>query len=322
MSAQTEAGPLEEFRVEFQEAWRRLPNKGLFFGLLAAWLALFHVLGNSTLGYVKTGSLLGWMWNAWRSNDWDEGHGALIPAVVLVLLWWKRRELLASPLRLWWPGLALVAASLLLHLAGYLVQQPRVSIVGLFGGIYGLMGLAWGWRFLQASFFPFCLFVFCIPFGSLAEKVTFPLRMLVTRIAVGVSQAVGFEVVREGSLIYDVQRTFRFDVAPACSGIRSLVALLALTTIFGFVAFRSPWRRLVMMAAAFPLAVLGNATRIIFTIFVTELLGQKYGVAVEQKFGFVTFAVAIACVLVLERWLREPAVPAAAGAAAPAGGQR
>jgi len=70
--------------------------------------------------------------------------------------------------------------------------------------------------------------------------------------------------------------------------------------------FRSPWRRAVMVLSAFPLAVLGNVIRITFTIFVTELFGQKYGLAVEQKFGFVTFAVALVCVLLLERWLREP----------------
>lgn len=320
MSDQSQTGWVEEFRVEFHDYWRRLPNKGLFFGLLAAWLALFHFLGNSTFGYVNTPSLLGWMWNAWSGSDWDEGHGALMPVVVLALLWWKRRELMALPLGLWWPGLGIVAVGLVLHVVGYMVQQPRVSIVGLFGGIYGLMGVAWGWRFLRASFFPFFLFAFCIPFGSLAESVTFPLRMLVTYISVGLSQAVGFDVVRDGSLIYDVQRTFRFDVAPACSGIRSLVALLALTTIFGFVVFKSPWRRAVMVLSAFPLAVLGNVTRISFTIFVTELFGQEYGVAVEQKFGFVTFAVAIVCVLLLERWLREP-VPAKAASATTGGGQ-
>lgn len=307
MSDQPQTGWVEEFRVEFHDYWRQLPNKGLFFVLLAVWLGLFHFLGNSTFGYVNTPSLPGWMWNAWSANDWDEGHGALMPVVVLALLWWKRRELMALPLGLWWPGLGLVAVALGLHLVGYMIQQPRLSIIGLFGGIYGLMGLAWGWRFLRASFFPFFLFVFCIPFGSLAEKVTFPLRMLVSYISVGISQAAGFDVIRDGSLIYDMQRTFQFDVAPACSGIRSLVALLALTTIFGFLVFRSPWRRAVMVLSAFPLAVLGNVIRITFTIFVTELFGQKYGLAVEQKFGFVTFAVALVCVLLLERWLREPA---------------
>src|SRR3972149_301392 len=168
MSERAQVGILEEFRLEFRECWLRLPNKGLFFGLLAAWLALFHFLGNSTFGYVNTPSLPGWMLNAYRGNDWDEGRGVMIPLVVLALMWWKRKELLALPLGLWWPGLALVAFALVLHVLGYMIQQPRVSIVALFAGIYGLLGAAWGWRFMRASFFPFFLFAFCIPFGSLA----------------------------------------------------------------------------------------------------------------------------------------------------------
>ena len=52
------------------------------------------------------------------------------------------------------------------------VQEARISIMGLFTGIYGLMGLAWGLAWLRASFFPFVLFVFAVPFGSLAEPVT------------------------------------------------------------------------------------------------------------------------------------------------------
>jgi exosortase len=236
-------------------------------------------------------------------------------------MWWKRKQLLACPLGLWWPGLVVIAFAIVLHLLGYMIQQPRISIVALFTGIYGLMGLAWGWRLLRASFFPFFLFAFCIPFGSLAETVTFPLRMLVTYISVGLSQNLGFDVMREGSLIFDAQRTFRYDVAPACSGIRSLVSLMALTMIFGFISFKSWWRRLVMVLAAFPLAVIGNVARITFTIFVTEVFGQEYGIGVEQKFGFVTFAVAILCVIVLERWLHEP-VPARAASTTVEAGTR
>ena len=175
MSDQPQTGWVEEFRVEFHDYWRQLPNKGLFFALLAVWLGLFHFLGNSTFGYVNTPSLPGWMWNAWSANDWDEGHGALMPVVVLALLWWKRRELMALP----WdcePGLVLVAVAL--GASVVMIQQPRLSIIGLFGGICGLMGLAWGWRFCRPVSFPFSVRV-CIPFGSLAEKVTFPLRMLV-----------------------------------------------------------------------------------------------------------------------------------------------
>ncbi|MBI3850111.1 MAG: exosortase/archaeosortase family protein [Verrucomicrobia bacterium] len=299
-------GAVENFRLDFLDCWARLPNKGLFFGLLAAWLVLFHFLGNSTFGYVDTPSLMGWMYNAYNTGDGQDGHGNLIPFVVVGLFWWKRKELLSPSLNAWWPGLVLMALALGAHIIGYAVQQPRVSIVAFFIGVYGLMGLAWGPGWLRASFFPFVLFAFCVPFGSLGESITFPLRLLVTKISVGFSHGVlGIDVVRDGSQIFDSQRSFQYDVAPACSGIRSLISLLALTTVYGFVSFKAGWKRLLMMIVAVPLAVIGNVVRITGVIVVAEAFGQEAGSWFEQKFGFVTFAVAIACVLLLGHWLRE-----------------
>jgi hypothetical protein len=129
MEKQPTTGILEEFRIEFLDCWQRLPNKAFFFILAAAWLALFSFLGNSTLGYVRTPSLLHWMYNAYNpgANDnaaSDDGHGLLIPFVVLGLFWWKRKELVALPLKAWWLGLVLLILGLALHVAGYAVQQP------------------------------------------------------------------------------------------------------------------------------------------------------------------------------------------------------
>ncbi len=293
-----------EFCREFRECWERMPDKLLFFCLLVAWLALFHFLGNSTLGYVKTPSLFGWM-NFVFTTSADDAHGLLVPFVVLVLFWWKRNELLAVSKAIWWPALGLVALGLVLHMGGYLIQQARVSVVAFFVGLYGLTGLVWGRDWLKASFFPFFLFVFCVPVASMSETVTFPLRLLVTKMAVAVSQMLGIDVIREGSQIFNCEHTFNYDVAPACSGIRSLISLLALTTIYGFVRFRVPWRRGIMVAAAIPLAVIGNVTRITCVILTAEMFGQDAGAWVEQKLGFVTFAVAIGFVILLGHWLRE-----------------
>src|SRR5438876_11228721 len=105
MPEQSSDGILEEFRIEFLNYWRRLPNKGLFFILLAAWLALFQFLGNATLGYIHTPSLLRWMYNAYHPEvehpTTDDGHGLLVPVVVLALFWWKRVRLVALPLQGW-----------------------------------------------------------------------------------------------------------------------------------------------------------------------------------------------------------------------------
>src|SRR5882762_8654693 len=83
-----------QFPGEFGRCWRLLPNKGVFFPLLIAWLLLFQFLGNATFGYVDTVSLLSWMKNAYGNSlgAGEDGHGFLIPPAVIALLWWKRKQ--------------------------------------------------------------------------------------------------------------------------------------------------------------------------------------------------------------------------------------
>lgn len=315
----------------FGDVWRRVPHKGLFLVLLAAWVVFFHFLGNSTLGYVDTRSLFGWWF--WVQTRFagapsdasviskvlgsDESHAWMIPFIVLGLFWWKRDEFLALPKRIWWPALAVFGLGLAMHIFGYMVQQTRLSFIGFFAGLYGLTGLIWGPQWLRASFFPLALFIFCIPLGNSAEYITFPMRILVTKLSVGIANVgLGIDVIRDGSRIFDAQRTFQYDVAPACSGIRSLVTLLALTTIFGFLSFRKTWKRWLMVFMAFPLAVAGNTLRITCVIIAGEAFGQQAGMKIEQNLGFLTFAVALGAVLLLGRWLKEETAPVEAGAGA------
>ena len=282
-----------------------MPSKGLFFGLLACWLLLFQFLGNSTFGYIDTRSLLMWMFNAYNSAAGSDDQGLIMPFAVLALFWWKREELLLVAKRHWAPGLAILAVAMLFHLVGYTVQQPRLSVIALFTGIYGLMGLAWGPAWLRASFFPYFLFAFSVPLGSLADAITFPLRILVTKIAVGISQGLGIDVIRDGSRIFNEAHTYQYDVAPACSGIRSLVALIALATIHGFMTFQSNWRRLVMMLAALPVAIAGNVARVTSVILAAHFFGQEAGATLHDYAGFVTYLVAIGLILALAKWLEQ-----------------
>jgi len=287
------------------DEWRVLPNKLFFFSLAAGWVAMFIFLGNSTFGYLDSNSIFYWAFDIYTSPDSDSEYGLLIPFVVLALYWWKSKELVAQPLGLWWPGIFIVAAGLLAHLVGYVAQQPRLSLIGFFIGLYGLTGLAWGRHWLKASFFPFFLLAFCIPaFGT--DALTLRLRLLVSWIVVTIAHlGLAPDLIRDGTQLFDAQHTFGYEVAAACSGIRSLVALLSLTTIYAFVVFKSPWKRAVMILSAFPLAVLGNVVRLCFTIGVAELFGQSAGKSVETKFGFITFAVAIGCVYFLSRWMEK-----------------
>jgi exosortase len=329
MANDTGNGILEEFRIDFVDCWRRLPNKGFFFLLLAAWLALFQFLGNSTLGYLHTPSLLRWMYIVYRARSdpsaSDEGHGLLVPFIVLGLMWWKRKELLTLPIQLWWPGLLLIGFALALHVIGYVVQQPRISIVALFTGIYGIMGLAWGREWLRESFFPFFLFIFCVPLGWSAQSVTFPLRVLVCRLVEWISgNLFQIDVVREGTALLDPMHRYQYDVAPACSGIRSLFATSAVTIIYAFLSFRSWWRRGVLIASAVPLAVFGNVLRMLTIVVAAEIGGQEAGNYVHEggPFGIISllpYAGAFGGMLLLGYALHEkpvkPPVPPEAKAA-------
>ena len=292
-----------------------MPNKGFFLALLAAWLALFHFLGSSTLGYVRTSSLFYWMLDAFSGgghwSESDEAYGALVPFGVLVIFWLKRRELLALELRTWWPALGLVALGSMLHVLGYVVQQPRISVVGLFTGLYGLTGLAWGWQWLRASFFPFFLFVFCVPLGSLAQAITFPLRLLVTRIVEQICHfLLAIDVVRQGTMLFDEKGRYQYDVEAACSGIRSLAATVAFGIVLAFFSFRSWWKRLLMVASAVPLAVLGNLLRLLAIIIAAEFGGQAWGNAVHEGgpggiFVLLLYIPGFAGLLALEHYLRR-----------------
>jgi len=250
--------------------------------------------------------------------DSEGAVSLLIPFVVLFLLWLKRKELLSLPLRLWSPGLFFVAAALCLHLLGYAVQQPRISIVALFAGIYGLTGLAWGPDWMRASFFPFFLFGFCIPLGSLAEPISFRLRLLVSQMVELVSQYVlQIDIIRDGNILRDPSGRYSYEVAAACSGIRSLIATLAMCVILAFVSCRKPWKRLVMIASAFPLAMLGNLVRMLSIIVAAEIGGQSSGNWVHEGgplgvFSLLPYLLAFGGLLFLEHYLREqPGLPQA-----------
>jgi exosortase len=269
----------KNFWQDAVECWHRLPNKFFFFGLLAAWLALFQFFGNSILGYIHTSSLFGWLDEAYNSagSVEDAGHGDFIPFLVLGIFWWKRKKLLAQPLQFWPPAIFILVAALLLHIFGFAIQEPLFSVVAFFAGIYGLMGLAWGRAWLRHSHYPFLLFVFSVPLAGHLNFILFPLRMAATHLTEWVSHLVGIDVIRQGTQLMDPSGNYGYDVQAACGGMRSVIAIVLLATIYAFAIFRSRTKRILLMASAIPFAVLGNVFRLFAIIVAATFGGQSAG---------------------------------------------
>jgi exosortase len=260
------------------KVWVQIPCKIFFFTLLILWIVLFQFWGNSILGYVHTASLFGWLYNLYNLDaEQNDSYGNIIPFLVVAIFWWKRKELLALPLALWWPGLLLLAAAILLHIFGYLVQQPVVSVVALFLGIYALTGLAWGSQWLRRSYYPFFLFVFSIPMTAHLSFILFPLQLLMSWLVEMVTHLIGLSVIRHGTQLVDPSGNYGYDVAAACAGMRSLIAIVLLATVIAFGTLRGAGKRIFLIALAVPFSVLGNMLRLLAIIFAAEMGGQKWG---------------------------------------------
>jgi exosortase len=300
------------FWQDLMDCWRRLPDKVLFFTLLAAWVLLFQFWGNSILGYVHTTSLFAWLYENYTvgGENNDSGYCQIIPFLVVGIFWWRRKELLALTLKPWWPGLLLLLGALVLHVLGYFIQQPFLSIIALLMGIYALMGLAWGREWLRHSRYPFFLFVFSIPVAGHLNFILFPLRLFVCWLVEMAAHIVGIGVVRQGTQLIDPSGTFQYEVAAACGGMRSLVAVFLLATVYGFAMFRSPVKRIFLMVLAVPFAVLGNALRLLAIIVAAEIGGQSWGNYVHEggPFGIISllpYVPGIVGLLWVGRWLEN-----------------
>jgi exosortase len=312
-TARIEADSRAGFFPELRRFWGALPDKAVFGALLAAWVLLFHYFGWTTTVAGRTGSLFAWMWGKWDDPANDASHGKIIPLVVLCLLWARRQQLARSVAGVWWPGLLAVGLALALHVTGFVVQQPRFSMIAFFFGAWGLVGLVWGWETLKAAFFPFFIFAFCVPMGgTFALRLTLPLRLFAAKLTMFITNDMLEieEVRRIGTTLFHQHGLWHYDVAAECSGIRSFTALLAISTIFSVLTMRVFWKRAVMIALTVPIALLCNVLRLSTIILMaTAYKSQAAGDFVDHWFGYGTYLIGIGILLLAARWLREKPRP-------------
>jgi exosortase len=163
---------------------------------------------------------------------------------------------------------------------------------------------------MRATFFPFFLFAFMVPMGSLSEIISFPLRLLVCRLVEFIGHNIlAIDVIRQGTMLAAPDGSYHYEVAAACSGIRSLMATMLLSFIYAFVAFGSWWKRGVMILLCFPFAVLGNLLRMLAIVVAAEFFGREWGDWVHENTytNLIPYVPAILGLILAGRWLGEDA---------------
>ena len=270
-----------------------------------AWWAPALVLG-LLLGTVYHRTLLRLV-EVWRSND-SYSHGPLVPLVSLALVWWMgRRRFAALPLRPDARGLLLVALACLLQVAAL-----RAAVFALEGYSLVLMAFALALTFLGVArtrvlALPLGYLVFMLPFPPVVvNRLSFALKEITVLASTHLAEALGVMVQRSGMSLYLAGGELR--VENPCSGLRSLIALLATGALFAALQPGGPLRRLGVLLAAVPMAMLGNILRITLLLVVGHYVGVKQATGrFHDVTGVLLYVVALAGMLAARRLLMPPA---------------
>jgi len=209
---------------------------------------------------------------------WDEpdySHGFLVPIFSAYLLWERRDDLRRIAPRPSWAGMFILCSSLGVLLVGTLGAELFLQRISLLGVIAGLLVWFWGWRMLRGAAFPVALLLLMIPFpGVIYYQIVFPLQILASRLATWILHVLDlFPVLREGNVI--VLPSTRLEVAEACSGVRSLLSLLTIAVMYACLAEKNNLIRWILCLLVFPIAVAGNAGRVVFAAIAAELGGAS-----------------------------------------------
>jgi exosortase len=241
-------------------------------------------------------------------SDWT--HGILVFPLTGLILFLKRKELFQIPVKGSWLGLPVLLIAVLLYWFGYLTDLQYVGFLAIQIFVAGLILWFLGTLFFGHIFFVWAFLLFAWPFVFLDQYVSFPLRLFMTTASGHLLNLIGVSNVRAGTAILSapdpaaglaIGQRFSVDIADPCSGIHSLFALTMIAALYAIIMFRRWWQILLVVASAFPLAVLGNICRILMLTFGTMLFGSSFAIGTLENptwfhtgAGFLVYVAALA----------------------------
>jgi exosortase len=262
----------------------------------------FGALSLSALVLALYAPVLGSLMRQWWTDP-NNGHGFFVPLFAAYVLWSVRDRWRAQPFRPDNFGVAIMLFAVGLRILGLLGAEvfiARLSIVIMISGI--VLFLA-GRQALRSIAFPIGYLLFMFPLPAIVYyQLTLPLQLWASRLGATGLVVLGIPTVREGNLLYLPNCTL--NVVEACSGIRSLVSLLAVAVAYGYFSERSAWKRTVLALVSFPVAIATNGLRLVATGVLSYFFGPSVDSgAVHVTLGLGFFALAFVSILMIHKLL-------------------
>jgi exosortase len=233
------------------------------------------------------------------STTQEFSYGFLVPPISVLLVWWRWREVGKTAGRGAWMGLPIVVGAVALALFGHRAAINAIIGLAVIPLLWGMAIFLWGWSAARILAFPIGFLAFGLGlYRGLLGSVGFALQEVTAAGAGTLGAGLGLPVVRDG-LVLRGER-FAFIVAEACSGMGSLLSLLALAALWIYLAGGS-WRaRLAVLLSVAPLVIVANITRVTLVLVVASWFGAEAALGFfHGASSLVLFGIALAGLLLV-----------------------
>ena len=209
----------------------------------------------------------------------------MIPLFSLYFIHHKRDQILSLQPKPNYLGLLFMIAGFFLYAFNLAVPSLRIGyaspllMIGILGSIVLFLG---GWKLLKVTFLPIAFLIFAVPLPpGYYSSMTMPMQKIAAEVATAFLNLFGqIEATSKGviiDVIYKGQRVEPpIDVAEACSGMRLLMAFLALGVAMAYLYQRPLWQKIILIASTIPIAILCNCVRVVITGFIYVFIDQQY----------------------------------------------
>ena len=230
------------------------------------------------LSYWQT---LSWMYDRYTSPDSYYSHAFLVPFISGWLIYRERNQIRLPRKGFHAYGIPVLLFAVILHFMGSMLYIFALSGASLFVFLLGTVLLIFGATCFRQIIFSlaFLAFMFPVPLAVINE-VAFPLKMLVAKVGTTLVAAAGIPVFLQGFYISIPNGVLL--VGDPCSGLRSLIAFLAIGSLFAYLSNMRPWKKVVLFTSVIPIAVVSNILR----LFILVLISHFYGVAAGAPDSF------------------------------------
>ena len=243
-----------------------------------------------------------WLWSRWMDNP-DYSHGPLIPLVSGTIVYLRRESLRQFTGDNGRGGLVLFAGAFLLQVVS---RRMQVNFLESYAFILSIAGCIWflfGRRVASELLFPICFLIFMVPFwGTALDKVGNILKTMSSITSFHLINFMGFPIHLDG-VVLQLSRG-SLEVADPCSGVRSLVSLLAVGTLMAYFS-RIHWTKKVLVALlAVPFAFIWNTFRVVAFGIILETTGVLISDGFWHTFtGLLVFALALLSLFAVNKWV-------------------